>query len=622
MVILVSVAVNQDVSLDLGEIEDDPFIEEEMALYTYDDFEVAIGDGHMHTNYSSGTTTVSDMVTVAKQRGLNWIAITDRNTITSAPECRNESTIDFICVVGEEAATTDGHVLAWGIEEFVVPWFGPTYTMGDIFESIRRQGGLATVAHPYGPGAGEAYNYWGTYDGFDAISIYHGYAGFNDFALTTDMDGLALAKWEEYLNNGARKTAVGNSDSHNSSNTPDGGDLVTRRGAVGYPKNILYVRELSVRGILEAVRNGRLYVTDGPLLNLTISERILGETIHASAPEDLYINVTGVATASSELNIIRNGTQIFTQSLSPGEFSYSYIYPENGDSWFRAEIRKPTIFNGEVNVAFSNPIYFDLMPYEQPPEPPANLTAELSGNDVFLTWDPSPSVDVEKYSVFRSDTYDGFDFNYPFAQTNATNWSDMDAGIGDNKSYFYIVRAVDGTLLNDSNMNRAAKFVLELQKGIHLVSSPVEPVNSTLGSVLQTLDYESVWLYNESYPGDHWKSRVPEKSQNELTNQSNIDRTMAFWVRMSERGNLTFAGRVPTTTNIPLKTGWNLVGYPSFANETVQQALSGVVYERIEGYFDAPPQNLKLLANSDPLIACQGYWIKVASDQTWSVTNP
>jgi len=582
------------------------------------DFEIAIGDGHTHTNHSTGKTTVAQNVAKAKERGLNWIAITDHRTISPKAECNAETSGDFICVVSEEVSTAGGHILAWGIDKFVNWGLSPTYTMGDVFENIRKQGGLAVVAHPFAPDPDD-YDYWGTYDGFDAIEIYHGYAGFNNVPLSTDMDGQALVKWEEYLNNGWRKTAVGDSDCHNASNTPDGGDLFNKRGAIGYPRNIIYVKEFSLRGIFEAVRSGRLYITDGPELNFSINDRILGETIYADASTTLTINVSGVALESSDLNVIRNGTQIYSQTVSSGPFSYSFNYLATDDSWFRAEIRNPTFPMGEINVAFSNPIYFDLTPYEEPPLPPTNLQAALSGSDVNITWDPSPSSDVELYNIFRSNAFDGFNFDFPIAQTNKTMWTDKNAGLGNGESYFYIVRAVDKTRLTDSNTNKAAKLVMPLDAGIYLVSIPIALSNTSLSSVLQTLKHDVAWHYDKFDLADPWKSYNPLKQFNDLTA---INLTMAFWISVTESSNITVAGTVPSATNIFLKKGWNLVGYPSFIERNVSEALSGVIYERIEGY-DAmlPPQYLGFLSDTDLMSPCYGYWIKVASDTTWSISN-
>jgi hypothetical protein len=594
--------------------------EDGVRTYSYDDFLAVKGDGHTHTNHSSGTTTVAENVAKAKQQGLDWLAITDHKTVAAKAECESETSGSFICVLGEEVSTSGGHVLAWGIDRYVDWTLGPTRTMSDIFEEVHVQGGLAVVAHPFAPDPDD-YDFWGVHEGFDAIEVYHGYAGFNDFPISTDMDGQALSKWEDFLNLGLRKTAVGDSDCHNASNTPDGGDLTNRRGAIGYPRNVVYVKEFTQRGILEGVRSGRLYVTDGPELNFTVNDMIMGETLYEAGPSTLTINISGYAPESSDLNVMRNGTQIFSQVVGPGTFSHSFTDSPAGDSWYRAEVRNPTLINGEINVAFANPIFLDVAPFEEPPEPPANLTAELVGSNVVLSWDPSPSPDVEFYGIFKSTTIDGFEFDFPVAYTTNNSWVDTDRGIGDNDTYFYVVRAIDKTRLNDSNTEKAVKLVMPFDPGTQLVSIPIITSNETLGSVLKALQYDIVWVYNNTDIFDPWKSHNPSKTLNDLTSDSKINSTRGFWVHVTAESSITVAGRIPISTSILLKEGWNLVGYPSFTERTVSDALSGIPYERVEGYEATSPQRLRLMTDTDLMKPTFGYWIKASSDAILTIGN-
>jgi hypothetical protein len=563
---------------------------------------------------------VAENVAKARQQGLNWLAITDHRTVAPKMECESETSADFVCVLGEEVSTTGGHVLSWGIERYVDWTLSPAHTMSDVYEEIHVQGGLAVVAHPFAPDPDD-YDFWGVHESFDAIEVYHGYAGFNDFPLSTDMDGQALSKWEDYLNLGWRKTAVGDSDCHNASNVPDGGDITKRWGAIGYPKNVVYVKELTLRGILEGVRKGRLYITDGPELNFTIDDRIMGETIREAGSPTLTINVSGYAPESSNLNVIRNGSQIYSQVVGPGAFSHSFVDSPASDSWYRAEIRNPAIINGEINVAFTNPIFIDLAPFEEPPQPPTNLTAHLDGNDVVLSWDPSSSPDVEFYGIFRSNTIDNFEFDFPVAHTTNTSWADIGKGIGNGQNYFYVVRAIDRTRLNDSNTEKIAKVVMPFEAGMHLASIPIIASNASLDQVLKTLTYNIVWIYNNTDAQDPWKSHNPLRTANDLANTSTINRTIGFWVQATARSNITVAGKVPSSTDIHLREGWNLVGYPSHSEKAVSDALSGIPYERIEGYDPSTIQRVRLMSDTDLMRPGYGYWIKVSADATWTVSN-
>jgi len=70
-----------------------------------------------------------------------------------------------------------------------------------------------------------------------------------------------------------------------------------------------------------------------------------------------------------------------------------------------------------------------------------------------------------------------------------------------------------------------------------------------------------------------------------------------------------------------LKAGWNFVGYPSFIERNISEALSGISYERIEGYDFTPPQYLKILSDDALMKPGCGYWVKVSSDAIWAVSN-
>jgi hypothetical protein len=96
---------------------------------------------------------------------------------------------------------------------------------------------------------------------------------------------------------------------------------------------------------------------------------------------------------------------------------------------------------------------------------------------------------------------------------------------------------------------------------------------------------------------------------------------MALWINLTDDCNLTVAGVVPKATSILLKTGWNFIGYPSFMERFMADALSGMDVERIEGYSQLLPQNLRIYSDGDIMIPGYGYWIKVGTDSIWTVMN-
>jgi hypothetical protein len=597
-----------------------------VALGSYDEYIEIIGDGHMHSVYSGGVSSVDDCAQKAQERNLDWIFITDYNTIAAEGDCIAETNSTFICGLGEEVTTGTNEIIAWGIDSLVDWHTDANYTVGDIIDEIHSQGGLAYLPHPCAPDEDDNYDYFGIYDDFDALSIYHGYGGFNDNAISTAMDGDALRKWDEYLNTGMRKTALGESDCKNAYNTPDYGDLFNMRGAIGYPRNYIYAKEFSVRGIIEAVISGRVYVTDGPTMNFTIDGHIMGETIYADSPKLLNINFSGVAVESSDARIIRNGTVIHTQSVSPGPFSISFGYTADSDAYFRTEIRSFNggLFTGETNLSFSNPIYFDLDPYEEIPLPPSNLKAWVNGSDIVLNWTASPSLDVMHYNIYRSDTLSEFDFIYPYALTSKATWIDRGAGDGDINEYFYIVRAVDKALYNDTNLVKAAKFVKQVNIGWNMVSIPLIMEKTDPDTVLQTLNdsYNNAIIYDALDKTDFWKSIL-------AGDLVEINNTMGLWIYMNSSDYLITAGIVPDITIIPLSKGWNFIGYPSYTNLNPGQALSGSNWESVKFYDPEDDQGdfWKHNATNKPdrlndlnmLRTGEGYWIYVSQEGNWTV---
>lgn len=69
--------------------------------------------------------------------------------------------------------------------------------------------------------------------------------------------------------------------------------------------------------------------------------------------------------------------------------------------------------------------------------------------------------------------------------------------------------------------------------------------------------------------------------------------------------------------------GWNLVGFPSFAqNYTVDDLMVDILAVKVEGFeASAQPHFLKALVSSDLLRAGEGYWINVPSGTWWVIRN-
>ncbi len=113
---------------------------------------------HLHSLYSDGTATVSEILDWVEQRtDLDVIAITDHERIDGAQralELHAAGSYSFDLVVGEEITTRRGHLLALFLSERVPA----LRSLPDTLERVHGQGAVAIAAHPLGtltPSIGE-----------------------------------------------------------------------------------------------------------------------------------------------------------------------------------------------------------------------------------------------------------------------------------------------------------------------------------------------------------------------------------------------------------------------------------------------------------------------------------
>ena len=265
-----------------------------------------------------------------------------------------------------------------------------------------------------------------------------------------------------------------------------------------------------------------------------------------------------------------------------------------------------------------------------PPVAPVLASAVLEGSsneNILISWslsadDGAGDNDVSNYAIYCSDVYDyeGDGYSY-LGQVNSgeTRFTHALAGDGDWNNHFYFVQAND-TSGNANWSGQAGKFVRHLEEGKQLASIPLIQDDTTLEVVLQTLagSFKHVRYYKSSDQSHHWKSYWTFKTYRTLFD---IDRTIGFWIDVTKADNLVVAGLVPDVTQIELGHNWNFVGYPSFVERTLSEALAAVDWEKAQGYDNTPPFNLKQLTASDVMRAGEGYWVWVDMPQVWEVSN-
>ncbi|MCJ7614024.1 PHP domain-containing protein [Candidatus Bathyarchaeota archaeon] len=99
-------------------------------------------DFHVHTCYSRDSSiTLKQVVSFAKKRGLDGVAITDHNTVEGALKLK---TRDILVVPGIEVSTLQGHLLGINVTTPVPAKLG----MEETIHIIHEAGGIAVAPHP------------------------------------------------------------------------------------------------------------------------------------------------------------------------------------------------------------------------------------------------------------------------------------------------------------------------------------------------------------------------------------------------------------------------------------------------------------------------------------------
>src|SRR5580692_926263 len=104
------------------------------------------GDLHAHTVHSDGVLTVSELAVLAVERGLDFLAITDHNTVSHHAELAGAARRYGITLLpGQEVRTDGGHAGALGD----VGWIDFRREPDDWLDATQDRGGLLSVNHPF-----------------------------------------------------------------------------------------------------------------------------------------------------------------------------------------------------------------------------------------------------------------------------------------------------------------------------------------------------------------------------------------------------------------------------------------------------------------------------------------
>jgi len=163
-------------------------------------------------------------------------------------------------------------------------------------------------------------------------------------------------------------------------------------------------------------------------------------------------------------------------------------------------------------------------------------------------------------------------------------------------------------------------FNITLDQGWNLVSLPFEQHDESIDQALSSIAgrWDCIRTY-DSLTGT-WKTNITGRP-NQLNDFNTLNHEMGFWINITEPGGtiLTCRGYDPPSITISLYAGWNLVGYPSLANETVANALWGTGADKVMVCDTSEPYHIKEVGPTYVMKQGEGYWVHVPADSIWIV---
>jgi hypothetical protein len=103
------------------------------------------GDLHTHTVHSDGVLTVAELARLARENGLDFIAVTDHNTVSHHRELAAAGRRYGITLIpGQEVTTSQGHAGALGD----IGWVDFREPAAQWLAATRDRGGLLSINHP------------------------------------------------------------------------------------------------------------------------------------------------------------------------------------------------------------------------------------------------------------------------------------------------------------------------------------------------------------------------------------------------------------------------------------------------------------------------------------------
>ncbi len=359
------------------------------------------GELHAHSSYGAGAETVAQLVRRAQKARLDFLAITDRNTMAACmdPDFHSDR---VVLIPAMEWGTDDmGVALIYGPRTFPELTTSAAEAQATALR-VQAQGGIFAVAHPcfssapwrWGLSHVNAVEVWcrdwravppmwlellnadlrATYQGKYRHSIALAAA-----TVGMSANGQAALFWDSELKRGLKASPIA------------GSMTSSPKVPMASPVTYVFAVNKSLPGILDGLRRGRTFVSsglDGPILHF--SADVLAEkdiAVGGLIPLGMEARFTvGVKRAKGKkLEVFLNGHPIFSKTLKENSEVHRFRQTPQTYSVYRVRVVEPPseMAFGQNNVlAMSSPIYAqDIIPVD-PERSPADYWLRLKNESL------------------------------------------------------------------------------------------------------------------------------------------------------------------------------------------------------------------------------------------------
>jgi hypothetical protein len=311
------------------------------------------GDLHGHTVHSDGSWDVPDLIASARRFKLDFVSLTDHNTVSALPQMDAARAEDLLTIGGMELTTFYGHALALGTREWV-DWrvrdgaFGSRRTMPVIAEEVTADGHLFIIAHPASIGDPFCTGCDWTYDDMmpgpaKIVEVWNG----GDWDSDSNNER-ALALYYAWLDQRYRLVATAGTDVHGP---------FPEDACPGF--DVVYAEALDERAILGAIAQGHLYLSSGPQLEFTArastgAKAMMGDVLTLAGSGAIVEASWSDCSARDRVRLIVDGDTLEERSAG-AQGQHTWQLDADQAHWCLIEVRDE---NDRI-AALTNPIFLN-----------------------------------------------------------------------------------------------------------------------------------------------------------------------------------------------------------------------------------------------------------------------